>query len=110
MISDGSAPSTDGANSLQMKIDVQGPKTGGIVLSGDLYHYPEERTLNRVPNFEFNQEQTCATRVSIDAFLKKTSAQLWIQHDFTSNARLKKARTTTSRLRFGLNVLISRAA
>ena len=67
------------------------PKTGGVVLSGDLWHYPEERTLNRAPTFEFNQEHTRATRVIIDAFLKKTGAQLWIQHDFRANARLKKA-------------------
>lgn len=66
-------------------------KTGSVVLSGDLYHYPEERTLDRVPTFEFNQEQTRATRVALDAFLKQTGAQLWIQHDFRANARLKKA-------------------
>ncbi len=66
-------------------------KTGGIVLSGDLYHYPEERILNRVPTFEFNQAQTRSSRVAIDAFLKKTSAQLWIQHDFRANAKLRKA-------------------
>jgi len=66
-------------------------KTGGVVLSGDLYHYSQERTLNRVPTFEFKPEQTRATRVIIEAFLKKTRAQLWIQHDFTSNAKLKKA-------------------
>jgi glyoxylase-like metal-dependent hydrolase (beta-lactamase superfamily II) len=66
-------------------------KTGGVVLSGDLYHYPEERALDRVPTFEFNQDQTRATRVALDAFLKKTGAQLWIQHDFRANAQLKKA-------------------
>jgi len=66
-------------------------KTGGVVLSGDLYHYPEERTLNRVPTFEFNQEQTRATRVAVDLFLKKVGAQLWIQHDYRANARLKKS-------------------
>ena len=66
-------------------------KTGGVVLSGDLYHYPEERRLDRLPTFEFNQEQTRATRVTIDGFLRKTGAQLWIQHDFTANAKLKKA-------------------
>jgi len=66
-------------------------RTGSVVLSGDLYHYPQERTLNRVPTFEFNQEQTRATRVVIDEFLKRTGAQLWIQHDFISNAKLKKA-------------------
>ena len=66
-------------------------KTGPIVLSGDLYHYPEERALNRLPVAEFNKEQTAASRAEIDAFLKKTGAQLWIQHDFVGNAKLKKA-------------------
>lgn len=66
-------------------------KTGPVVLSGDLYHYPEERTQHHVPTTEFNREQTAATRVAIEAFLKKTGAQLWIQHDFTANAKLKKA-------------------
>jgi N-acyl homoserine lactone hydrolase len=66
-------------------------RTGGVVLSGDLYHYPEERTLNRVPTFEFNQEQTRTTRIAVEAFLKKMSAQLWIQHDAIANAKLRKA-------------------
>ncbi len=66
-------------------------RTGPIVLSGDLYHYPEERKLNRVPTTEFNAAQTIASRAAIEAFLKKTGAQLWIQHDITANARLKKA-------------------
>jgi hypothetical protein len=66
-------------------------KTGDVLLSGDLYHYPEERTLNRVPTFDFNQDQTRASRVAVDAFLKKTGAQLWIQHDFVGNTKLKKS-------------------
>jgi N-acyl homoserine lactone hydrolase len=66
-------------------------KTGPVLLSGDLYHYPEERKLNRVPTTEFNASQTVASRAAIEAFLKKTGAQLWIQHDFTANAKLKKA-------------------
>jgi glyoxylase-like metal-dependent hydrolase (beta-lactamase superfamily II) len=66
-------------------------KTGPILLSGDLYHYPEERKLNRVPTTEFNTAQTIASRAAVEAFLKKTGAQLWIQHDFTANAKLKKA-------------------
>ena len=66
-------------------------KTGGIVLSGDLYHYPEERTLNRLPTFEFNVDQTRESRTALEAFLKRTGAQLWIQHDFTAMAKIKKA-------------------
>ena len=38
-----------------------------------------------------NVAQTVASRSAIEAFLKKTGAQLWIQHDFNANARLKKA-------------------
>jgi glyoxylase-like metal-dependent hydrolase (beta-lactamase superfamily II) len=67
------------------------PRTGPVVLSGDLYHYPAERTLKRIPTFEANQEQTAAARRSIDAFLQRTGAQLWIQHDFGGNAKLRKA-------------------
>jgi N-acyl homoserine lactone hydrolase len=83
-----SAPGhTPGHQVLYVKL----PKTGPVLLSGDLYHYPEERALDRVPTFEFNPTQTRATRVAIDAFLKKTGAQLWIQHDFLGNAKLKKS-------------------
>ncbi len=83
-----SAPGhTQGHQVLYVKL----AKTGGVVLSGDLYHYPAEKTLNRVPTFEFSQEQTRASRVAVDAFLKKTGAQLWIQHDFVGNSKLKKS-------------------
>ena len=67
------------------------PRTGPVVLSGDLYHYPEERALGRIPTFEADQAQTATSRGSIDAFLKKTGAQLWIQHDFAGTAKLRKA-------------------
>jgi N-acyl homoserine lactone hydrolase len=67
------------------------PRTGGIVLSGDLYHFPEARTLKRVTTFDFDQAQTPVSRDAIEAFLAKTGAQLWIQHDYAGNARLKKA-------------------
>ena len=56
-----------------------------------MYHYPEERTLNRLPVTEFNKDQTAASRAQMEAFLKKMGAQLWIQHDFLGNAKLKKA-------------------
>jgi glyoxylase-like metal-dependent hydrolase (beta-lactamase superfamily II) len=70
-----SAPGhTPGHQVLYLKL----ARTGGIVLSGDLYHYPEERKLDRVPTFDFNEEQTRASRVMIEAFLKQKGAQLWI--------------------------------
>jgi glyoxylase-like metal-dependent hydrolase (beta-lactamase superfamily II) len=66
-------------------------KTGGVVLSGDLYHYPEERTLNRLPTFEFNVDQTRESRKALDAFLTQTGSQLWIQHDLAAMAKIRKA-------------------
>jgi N-acyl homoserine lactone hydrolase len=66
-------------------------KTGGIVLSGDLYHYPEERTLNRLPTFEFDMGQTRQSREALEVFLTRTGARLWIQHDFTAMAKVRKA-------------------
>jgi glyoxylase-like metal-dependent hydrolase (beta-lactamase superfamily II) len=66
-------------------------KTGPIVLSGDLYHYPEERTLKRVPTTEFNPAQTAASRAATEAFLARTHAHLWIQHDFNAIAKLNKS-------------------
>jgi glyoxylase-like metal-dependent hydrolase (beta-lactamase superfamily II) len=67
------------------------PKTGGVVLSGDLYHFPEARTLKRVTTFDYDQTQTPIARETVEAFLAKTGAQLWIQHDYVGNGRLKKA-------------------
>jgi hypothetical protein len=49
-----------------------------------------------IDNVWFNPEQTRTTRVAIDAFLKKVGAQLWMQHDFDENAKLKKARLTST--------------
>jgi glyoxylase-like metal-dependent hydrolase (beta-lactamase superfamily II) len=78
---------TEGHQVLYLKL----AKTGGVVLTGDLYHYPEERTLNRPPTIEYNVDQTKAARVDIDEFLKRTGAQLWIQHDLVGFRKLKKA-------------------
>jgi N-acyl homoserine lactone hydrolase len=66
-------------------------RSGPVLLSGDLYHYPEERALGRVPSTEFDPQQTAASRAAIEAFLKTSGAQLWIEHDFTGNAKLKKS-------------------
>lgn len=67
------------------------PNTGPVVLSGDLYHYPEERTLNRLPTFEMDQAQTQQSRLKVDAFLERTGAELWIGHDLFAHQAQRKA-------------------
>jgi N-acyl homoserine lactone hydrolase len=78
---------TPGHQSLFLKF----AKTGPIVLSGDLYHYPAERSLGLVPGFDSNAEQTRKSRAGLEAFMKKSGAVLWIQHATADNAKLKKA-------------------
>ena len=67
------------------------PVTGGLVLSGDLYHYPEERTLDRLPTRDFSVEQTRASRIELEAFLVRHNANLWIEHDLIGHRKLRKA-------------------
>ncbi len=67
-------------------------KTGPVVLSGDLYHYPEEVAApEHYPVNEFNKDQTRQSRIAIQAFLKQSGAKLWIQHDIAAFTKLKKA-------------------
>jgi N-acyl homoserine lactone hydrolase len=66
-------------------------RTGNVMIAGDLYHYPEERKLNRVPTFEYNKEQTLATRAMIEDYCKRTKTKLWIEHDYAANSKLKKS-------------------
>lgn len=83
-----SAPGhTPGHQVLYVKL----PKTGAVLLSGDLYHYSQERTMNRYPTFEFSEAQTRTSRAGVEAFMMRTGAQLWIQHDLTAHAKLRKA-------------------
>jgi N-acyl homoserine lactone hydrolase len=65
--------------------------TGPVVLSGDLYHYPEERSLNRLPVADYDGEQTRAARVEVEAFLAQRKAQLWIEHDLVAHRARRKA-------------------
>ena len=67
-------------------------KTGRVMVAGDLYHYPPERTLRRAPpDNEFSVAQSAASRVRIEEYLKATKTTLWIEHDFSANAKLKAA-------------------
>jgi glyoxylase-like metal-dependent hydrolase (beta-lactamase superfamily II) len=83
-----SAPGhTLGHQILFLKLEHFGP----LLLAGDLYHYPEEKTLDRVPSVDVDAALTRQSRRKIDAFLKATGATMWIQHDPATYARLKKA-------------------
>jgi len=66
-------------------------KTGPILLAGDLYHYQEERNTDKTPTFDFDRDQSLASRAAMEAFVKRNGAQLWIEHDLAHFNQLKKA-------------------
>jgi N-acyl homoserine lactone hydrolase len=67
------------------------PHTGAILLTGDLYHYPEERSAKTFPSFEMDRAKTAASRVLVESLVERTHAELWTEHDLLGYGRLKKA-------------------
>jgi glyoxylase-like metal-dependent hydrolase (beta-lactamase superfamily II) len=67
------------------------PKTGPIVLSGDLWHFAGNRAAKRVPSFNFSAEQTRASMEKIEQFVSGHHATVWIEHDWDQNAQLRGA-------------------
>jgi glyoxylase-like metal-dependent hydrolase (beta-lactamase superfamily II) len=78
---------TPGHQGLYVKL----ANTGGVVLAGDLYHYPEERSLRRLPTADVNVNDTRLSRERLEAFLSRTRSQLWIQHDLSAARSWRKA-------------------
>ncbi|HEY6597672.1 MAG TPA: N-acyl homoserine lactonase family protein [Pseudomonadales bacterium] len=78
---------TPGHQTLRVELE----KTGPVLLSGDLYHFRESRTLRAVPTFNFDAAQTLASFDKVEALLKATNTTLWIEHDKLFADTLKKA-------------------
>src|SRR5215471_6760902 len=78
---------TPGHQSLFLKL----ANTGNVLLSGDLYHYPEEMTYKKVPLTDPDREQTAKSRERIEEFVKQNHAQLWIQHDYNAGSKRRIA-------------------
>ncbi len=67
------------------------PKTGRILLSGDLYHFRISRDLKAVPVFNFSRPQTLTAMKKIEALLDERQATLWIEHDAALARSLNKS-------------------
>ena len=83
--------STPGHTPGHQVVAVKLANRGTVLLGGDLYHYPEERTTGRIPTFEFNAEQSKASRARVEQYLKDNNATLWIEHDIATHAALPKS-------------------
>jgi glyoxylase-like metal-dependent hydrolase (beta-lactamase superfamily II) len=68
---------TPGHQSLLVKL----PKTGAVILSGDVVHFKDNWDNRRVPGMNVNKDQSAASMQKIADTLAKEKAQLWINHD-----------------------------
>ena len=76
----------------QQVLIVKLPKTGPVMLAGDLYHFREERAQQVLPkNLEFDKDASRASRVRIEEYVKKNNMPMWLDHDSRLYATLKKA-------------------
>ncbi len=82
--------STPGHSPGHQSLFVDLPKTGAIILSGDLYHFKENRENYGMPGWN-NKKETIHSFTLIDDILDNTKAKLWIHHDKDEFEQLKKS-------------------
>ncbi len=67
------------------------PKMGPVVISGDLYHFAEQRTHRRVPRINHDRKQTLKSMDVIEKFIAEKGAKLIISHDFDQISSLPQS-------------------
>lgn len=67
------------------------PKSGPVLLSGDMVHLQYSWNFRIAPSFNFNVQQSMATIDAMKEFAAQSKAQLWINHDMEQMAKIPKA-------------------
>lgn len=83
--------STPGHTPGHQSMLVRLPKTGPVMLSGDVAHFNCNFCCRRVPTFNADAEQTKQSMDKLEAIVKAEGAQLWINHDTEQNATIPHA-------------------
>ena len=83
--------STPGHTPGHQSLAVRLPKTGLVLLSGDMVHLAANWEAKRAPSFNFNVEQSVRSMQAMDAFLRDNGGKLWINHDRAQNVPIPKA-------------------
>jgi N-acyl homoserine lactone hydrolase len=78
---------TPGHQSLLVKL----PKTGALVLSGDVVHLQSNWDNRGVPSMNSDKDKSLASMQRVADLLTKEKAQLWINHDKAQRDSLKLA-------------------
>jgi len=88
---DGSAMilATPGHTPGHQSLVVRMPRTGVVILAGDVAHFRENWEARRVPAINFNKEQSSASMQRLAGVMATQNAQLWINHDKVQRDSLK---------------------
>jgi N-acyl homoserine lactone hydrolase len=77
---------TPGHQVLFLKLE----ETGSVLLTGDLYHFQENRDTRGVPSFNYDVEATLKSMDAFEVFAKQVNAAVYIQHSQEDFNRLPK--------------------
>ncbi len=77
---------TVGHQILYLDLGLENP----ILLTGDLYHFKENRTTKGVPSFNYDVKQTLESMNKFEAFAKEKNAEVIIQHSPEDFKKLEK--------------------
>jgi len=83
--------STPGHTLGHQSLLVRLPKTGPVLLSGDMVHFKENWDNRRVPAFNFSKDESLKSMEKVAALLASTGAQLWINHDKAQSERIPRS-------------------
>ena len=83
--------STPGHTPGHQSLLVHLPRTGWVVLSGDLSHFRDNWEKRRVASMNTSAEQTQASMQRVAQLLADKPAQLWINHDAPQSAMQRRA-------------------
>lgn len=67
------------------------PKSGPVMLSGDMVHLGYSWNYGVVPSFNFDVPQSMASIAAMKDYTAKTGTRLWINHDKEQHAGIPKA-------------------
>lgn len=75
---------TPGHHSLLVRL----PRTGAVLLTGDLYHFTENYRTGGIPSFNTDRADTLASMARFQAVMRNLRARVIIQHEPADVARL----------------------
>ena len=83
--------STPGHTPGHCSLVVRLPKSGTLILSGDVAHFERNFVLRRVPSINVDGERTKASMEKVDRIIRSEGARMWINHDAQQSATIPHA-------------------